>query len=451
MKHTGKLLWMTALLVCTQALFFWTAAQTADKATHAGLGDAAPEVCFECHKELAAPPKGGVVHAAFAMGDCSVCHVLDENNRFQLMETGGDLCYMCHEPNNTKAKVHSPVASGDCVLCHNPHQSPNPKMLMDYPVNKLCFNCHEEEMAKHTYLHLPVAEGECLSCHDPHESPHDKQLLEAGDALCLMCHADKQEDLEEKKHVHGAIEMVGCTGCHSPHGSATKYQLLQKPPTLCFSCHAEKEEKVKHTHGAVTDQKSCMNCHNPHASDYPAMTESEQVELCLSCHNRKRKSAKGFVMNMKTHLDKNPEHHGPILMGECAACHNPHGSNEWRMLIGAFPSTFYTPFEAERYSLCFECHDSELVTEAQTTSATGFRNGEKNLHSVHVNDGEKGRRCVVCHDVHGAKGPKLIRESTRFGSWEFGHNFKVEADGGRCATGCHLPRSYNRSQAVENR
>jgi predicted CXXCH cytochrome family protein len=418
---------------------------------HNGLGDADAKVCFECHEDLATPPSKGSVHPPFAEGDCTTCHELTAKNKFGIIDMGDVFCYMCHDEKNTKAVVHAPVESGDCTMCHSPHQSPNASLLLESPVSKVCFTCHDEdEISKHKQVHAPVAGGECTSCHDPHESPNPKQLVEKDDALCLMCHMDKEDEIKDKKHVHGAIEMAGCTGCHSPHGSRNKYQLHQKPPVLCYDCHSDKEEKVKTPHGAVMDKKSCMNCHEPHASNFPAMTRDENIDLCLSCHNRKRKTPKGYVTNMKTLLEKNTEHHVPVMMGECSSCHNPHGSNEWRMLKGAFPSTFYTPFEVERYSLCFTCHEEELVLDKVTSSATGFRNGETNLHYVHVNDPKKGRRCAVCHDVHAAKGPKLIRETTAFGTWEFSHNFEAREDGGRCATGCHSPREYSRVKAVEN-
>ncbi len=517
---------------------------------HADLQDAEAEICFKCHKDLAKPPEGGHVHPPFESGDCTTCHELQADNTFAIMDTGDVLCYMCHDEKNTKAAVHGPVASGDCTLCHSPHQSPNPKMLLDAPLNKLCFNCHDEEIGKQKHVHVPVAGGECGSCHDPHESPYSKQLVEDGKALCFMCHVDKEETINNEKHVHSAIEMVGCTGCHSPHGSGNKFQLLKKMPDLCFECHDEdlvrgehihapvaggeclschdphaspyskqlvedgvklclmchfdKEEEVenkKHVHsaiemagctgchsphasenkfqllnkvpdlcfechsdiedivknsktphGAMEKKGSCLNCHDPHASDFEKQLKSdENMELCLKCHNRVRRTARGFVLNMKRWLKENPEHHGPILMGDCSACHSPHGSDEWRMLRKAFPSKLYTPFKVEKYALCFDCHDEELVLEKNTSSSTGFRNGKTNLHYIHVNDPEKGRRCVVCHNIHATKGPKHVRESASFGQWELPINFEINDNGGRCAPGCHFPRGYNRIESLKNR
>jgi predicted CXXCH cytochrome family protein len=421
---------------------------------HAGLKPADAKACLNCHKDLAAPPPKGSVHPPFASGECATCHELNEDNTFKIVDTGELLCSMCHEPMNTEAAVHGPVATGDCVLCHSPHQSPNPKLLLAASARNLCFTCHDEGMAKHKFVHAPVAGGECLSCHATHQSPYAKQLVQEGTGLCLMCHPDTEEQLK-KKHVHSAIKDVGCTGCHSPHGTENKYQLLKMPPELCYDCHSDKEEyvkQVKYPHGSMDAKASCVKCHDPHASDYDNQLKAgENIDLCLKCHGRVRKTPNGYVRNMKKWLMDNPEHHGPILTGDCAACHDPHGSNNWRMLRNAFPSTFYTPFKVKEYRLCFECHDKGLVLEKITTSATGFRNGEKNLHSVHVNDARTGRRCVVCHNVHASRGPKHVRESSRIGNWEIPLNFVSLEDGGRCAPGCHFPREYNRSKAVKSR
>lgn len=423
---------------------------------HSGLQEAEAKVCFECHDDLASAPKGGHVHDPFSSGDCTACHELTKKNKFKLTESGDALCDLCHDAKNEKSSVHAPVASGDCVMCHNPHQSSYAALLITSPLSKLCFTCHEKNLTEHEFLHTPVAEGECSSCHDPHQSDHPKQLIEEGSGLCYVCHTDKQEEIKQKKHVHGAISMMGCMGwgaswgCHSPHGSGNKYQLLKSVPELCYDCHSDKQEEVKTPHGAMSEGKSCANCHNPHASDHPEILIAEKMELCLSCHSRKLKSPAGFIMNMKRWLKENPEHHVPVQDRNCTACHDPHGSNFWRILKQAFPPAFYTLFKVEAYSLCFGCHDEDLVVQKKTTSATGFRNGDLNLHSIHVSDGDKGRSCAACHDAHGTKGPKLVKKTAGFGKWQLPINLTLDQEGGTCDSGCHFPRGYNRSQAIDN-
>jgi len=78
----------------------------------------------------------------------------------------------------------------------------------------------------------------------------------------------------------------------------------------------------------------------------------------------------------------------------------------------------------------------------ETDEATGFRNGERNLHWVHVNKKTKGRTCRTCHEVHASKRPRLVAESVPFGKrgWRLPLNFEKTETGGSCQPGCH--RAY---------
>ena len=59
----------------------------------------------------------------------------------------------------------------------------------------------------------------------------------------------------------------------------------------------------------------------------------------------------------------------------------------------------YLAFAIERYDLCFSCHVSDLVKDKSGRGLTQFRNGDLNLHWLHVNR-EKGRNCRSCHQTH---------------------------------------------------
>jgi len=52
----------------------------------------------------------------------------------------------------------------------------------------------------------------------------------------------------------------------------------------------------------------------------------------------------------------------------------------------------------------------DLALARSTLTATGFRDGDVNLHYVHVNREKKGRSCRACHDIHAGNDNKLMRE-----------------------------------------
>ena len=81
---------------------------------------------------------------------------------------------------------------------------------------------------------------------------------------------------------------------------------------------------------------------------------------------------------------------------------------------------------------------------------TDFRNGDRNLHHVHVNRERKGRTCRACHETHASSRDKHIRDSVPFGEggWELPIGFERRANGGSCAPGCHTPYAYDRVDPV---
>jgi predicted CXXCH cytochrome family protein len=190
-----------------------------------------------------------------------------------------------------------------------------------------------------------------------------------------------------------------------------------------------------------------MNCHNPHASNMPSLLVAMPFDLCVNCHGKDgMKDSSGKPMtNLKKLLADNKTHHKPVENKDCTACHTPHGSPNFRLLVDAYPAEFYAPFEEENYALCFECHKSEIVKEKETTTLTRFRDGSRNLHFLHVNNPERGRTCRACHEVHAAQQPHIIRDAVPYGSrgWNLKINFTPTDTGGTCAKTCHGVKSYN--------
>jgi predicted CXXCH cytochrome family protein len=119
------------------------------------------------------------------------------------------------------------------------------------------------------------------------------------------------------------------------------------------------------------------------------------------------------------------------------------------LLKSAYPSSFYTSFSKEKY-ICFNCHDEKAFAEPRTLDATGFRNGNLNLHYRHVNR-KKGRTCRACHHHHSADRPKLIRKAVRFGTRAINiKEYEKTETGGKCAPLCHSVVQYDRYDPVQN-
>ncbi len=365
---------------------------SADAAAVAPEGSAAAEsdnpcVSSKCHASILS---GKLVHdAAEGCTDChsatSEAHPVKGEKTFELLNDVPDLCYACHDEYGKGKTVHSPAGDGECMECHNPH-STDEAALLKAPMGEVCGECHETAEGK--FVHGPVADGDCTACHNPHETDTDSLLLKTGSELCTECHTSVAEEIEAAAVAHGALDAG----------------------------------------------EGCIECHSPHASDWSALTKDSVRAVCLECHDTDVPTDAKVL-------------HGKENSGDCSDCHAPHGGDLEVLLVGTFPAAQYVPWTNDAYPLCFSCHDRTLVTDVETTSATGFRDERRNLHAAHVFDEEKGRSCRFCHAWHGSDQPRLLQEKVPFGKWSFSLKFVKTETGGGCAPACHKPQYYDREQA----
>ena len=305
--------------------------------------------------------------------------------------------------------------------------APAPDEAAPAPENCTAAQCHATLM-KGKNAH--GAADPCTNCHESIATPHPQKgvktfkLSAEPPALCQTCH-----DPLTKKDIHPPAQEGMCTTCHDPHSSDQEHLLTQPLKDLCVTCHSEKME-AKFPHGPVA-RGECMACHAPHESDNAKLLLKPEKDTCLGCH-------KTIVTEKMTTL------HGPVAAGRCTACHDPHGGGFEKHLVREFPVQPYVPYTDKEFDLCFSCHNRDLVQYADTSFATNFRDGERNLHFLHVNNKQKGRSCALCHALHGGTSPVLVAESVPFGKWSLPLKFVKTETGGSCAPGCHKPQSYDR-------
>ncbi len=206
-------------------------------------------MCMDCHKELA---EKNYVHGPIPVGGCAPCHDFGSlPARYELLSTGSDLCYSCHQEKQdefAKSYIHGPLAAGFCSICHSPHGS-NEKYNLRLPQGQMCTVCHQKikDQTVQFNLHRPFDEGTCTECHDPHASNNANLFLKGvEDDLCYRCHGDVFN--EGHRHPVGVVpnttfpgmkltefgELV-CLSCHNPHGSDSEALL---PSKGCSACHS---------------------------------------------------------------------------------------------------------------------------------------------------------------------------------------------------------------------
>ena len=305
-----------------------------------------------------------------------------------------------------------------------------------------CIECHAD-LIDNTVVH-PITEQGCEFCHTPtgEEHPGDKAGFTFDSPfpdMCYMCHDDKNK----MSYVHSPVSEGDCSVCHSPHSS--KYKSLIRDEfsdNACVDCHYIETKTATTVHGPVGEGR-CQDCHDPHQSDYQFTIKKGSKEMCLSCHDEQITVGEREIESVADNLEKGQVIHEPIKSGDCTTCHSPHSGDYANLLIASYPVKQYAEATVENFELCFVCHDSELLTEETTRFATSFRNGNKNLHFLHIS-GNRGRNCNLCHDLHGAPNKHILQNTVMFGKWEMPLGLELTEHGGSCATGCHKRLEYSR-------
>ncbi len=300
--------------------------------------------------------------------------------------------------------------------------------------------------------HAPYAAGDCNICHQSADPKQPGPVTRRGPALCLECH-DEFAGILKRPHPH-APAVADCTHCHNPHNATQPKLVLDAPRVMCTRCHAGIKEilgSASVQHGALAEGRQCLACHDPHASAVERLLLQLPFDLCVGCHaSDALVDAKGRkLQNTKAWLDANREWHGPIAAKDCSACHEPHGGGHFRLLKADYPPEFYAPYDERTYALCFSCHNEKAFSSPETTTLTDFRDGPKNMHFLHLQQGTRGRTCRACHEVHASSQPHHIRAGVPYGSggWVLKLNFRKTPTGGSCDKTCHQERSYSNRAA----
>jgi DmsE family decaheme c-type cytochrome len=271
-----------------------------------------------------------------------------------------------------------------------------PAPATGYVGEETCLTCHEDQKkgyhgsphARAANPRTPAGKQGCESCHGPGQAHVDgggdktkiknpaTMTLRDANASCQSCHNRSTHDgFSGSKH---DARNVGCVTCHSVHApKSEKAQLkTETQQETCVQCHRKEVNKIhKSSHMPVGDKyggkMECTTCHNPHGSQNVKMLKegTSITEACASCHAEKR---------------------GPFLFEHavgresCVTCHDPHGSNNERMLVAKVPM------------LCQRCHIHSRHP-ATVYDATQVTNKSNRI---------VGRSCVNCHQmIHGSNHP----------------------------------------------
>ena len=309
----------------------------------------------------------------------------------------------------------------------------------------LTAGCHAAEHVRGGPRHSPFLEGNCLACHVDHASSTPLLLKPDAESLCLSCHGGVQ--MSDGHLVHPA-DAPGCLSCHAPHQSRVRGLLRDEAPLRdCARCHEpflQYAAQLRHRHKDFDPSGQCGNCHTAHRNAGNHYLREDVSDTCLTCHDLPIQLDNRPLRNVARELRESKFVHGAIAEAGCPTCHTPHGSVQPSLLGKSYPAGAYTGYDRANYQLCWSCHTPELAETEGAAATTGFRDGDLNLHRVHVTQQKRGRACHLCHEAHASSDSHLLRRTIRFQSWEAPLGWKPSADGGTCNSPCHESKTYRR-------
>jgi DmsE family decaheme c-type cytochrome len=281
---------------------------------------------FLCATALAAPPAGAKAQNAVAAPDSHAEFV------------GADTCATCHEevvkkfadnPHTKMVEMHGSTG----VTCENCHGAGSEHVAGGGDVTKIfdpakapakdvdakCLSCHSG--AHPDFLRSPHAKANvsCVSCHSVHKSQDKEQLLIAAQpTLCFQCHTDTKAAFNMPFHHQVPEGLIKCTDCHDVHGTFEKSNLRSRNDSnlVCTRCHTEMRGPFVYEHTPVKAE-GCMGCHNPHGSQNARLLNMPSINnLCNQCHSP--------VAAATIHGQAG----GSSELAPCTSCHTYiHGSN----------------------------------------------------------------------------------------------------------------------------
>ncbi len=135
------------------------------------------------------------------------------------------------------------------------------------------------------------------------------------------------DQVEQKPAWYSHEPCKDCSNCHGKRKQrsfSTQIRLIAPIPKLCYKCHDDFTSSASFVHGPVAVGQ-CLFCHNPHKSKIEHLLTAPEPGLCYLCHDR------NTIELIAAHL--------PKQLSTCTDCHNAHASSTKALLKGSTSRT----------------------------------------------------------------------------------------------------------------
>ncbi len=345
---------------------------------------------------LAAPlgARNGNPHDFQPVG-CTHCHLLvpgsSQTVQKRVFRKNIDsLCQECHEASlednlNHRVGIRpsmrvpedlhlSPAGELSCITCHNPHADYiNPKtgsrtffLRRGMLKRELCLACHSDDNYARPSSSIDLIAPTNNSILSSLPAPLIGRLSNPGVKEVNLDINGNRIVLNVRKGIFSTILTLQ-EGINTIRLSAV--EVLPLSINLFYNPDIPKDMdyRIYRSHGIVT-KNDCAFCHENAPQAY--RIDHDNSKLCGKCHGRK---------NVARYV------HGPVAVGSCTVCHDPHGQVNPDLLVKTGED------------LCFQCHTAADALRHLIVKGTEDKSFLR----------EKG--CGFCHDPHGSERRFLLR------------------------------------------
>lgn len=243
----------------------------------------------------------------------------------------------------------------------------------------------------------------------------DLRQQELNPGVVFVARSDEQKKEQEIVYrYHVPYVKRDCFGCHDQtKGYAAKIDR----DSSCVGCHDAyfQVAKADWIHGPVA-MGECSMCHEPHRSEHAGLVKAPQPDLCYACHEA-------------SHFEADP-FHSTLEDKTCTRCHDPHAAGNRLLLVDS--RSFNRRSRVNRFndvlhpvwtaSDCVKCHlaDQSNAVRPDVNSVciechdkAMVDDPVAPLHQA-ITDG----KCTTCHAAHRSPRPSLIRPSAELVCFE---------------------------------
>lgn len=323
---------------------------------------------------------------------CTSCHNAHDDQFGKFLVTSplnGELCLTCHIKEGWSASSHSnssaswegeSVSSRACQNCHVPHAAEGRERLLRSQVEEdVCLNCHNglvaaqdiqaefRKFSRHpvsdtTGSHDPAEAAiintrhvECADCHNPHAASstgipsgplakvrgvnivgNEINSITSEYQLCFRCHADSYN----KAPALTPRVWDGADGTNVRLEFATSNPSYHPVLGVAANTSSPSLRGMSVPSGSILD---CKDCHGSDDINGPAGLHGSRFAPLLVRQNLTRdrtpESASAYALCYGCHSrasiladESFPLHSSHVANVPCTACHDPHGSQEPRLI-----------------------------------------------------------------------------------------------------------------------